>query len=88
MNFKGNDYTNPHRQLSGGELSRINLALTLAMSNISGSQILLLDEVLSSIGDKHKEDCLDLIKSQTIGRCCVNILHDAIEGVHDSKISA
>lgn len=75
------------KRLSGGENSRMNLALTLAMNIISGSKILFLDEVLDGIEEELKETTVDLIRDQCFMKTVVFICHNSVKGMYDSIVT-
>jgi DNA repair exonuclease SbcCD ATPase subunit len=68
-------------QLSGGEQDRLSLALTLAFSSLSKSPILLLDECLSSLDTKNKENALKCLRSDD--KIVITVDHEAVEGYYD-----
>ena len=72
--------------LSGGESSRFNLALTMAMNSISGSSILLLDEVLDGIEEELKESTIELVKNHCAGKTVVFICHNSVKGMYDEVV--
>ena len=62
--YRGSVYTNI-RQLSGGEGDRVSLALTLALSKISSSPFILLDEVTPSLDEEIREKCRNILCKST-----------------------
>ena len=72
--------------LSGGESSRFNLALTMAMNSISGSNILLLDEVLDGIEEELKESTIELVKNHCAGKTVIFICHNSVKGMYDEVV--
>lgn len=83
IRYKNADYSNIS-ELSGGEATRISLALTLALSNISNSQFLMLDETMSTLDSDLRELCLNSIKEH-IGesKTILVINHGDVEGYYD-----
>lgn len=71
---------------SGGEKDRISIALTLTFNIILGSPILMFDEVFSSLEEKKREDCLNIIRKYTKDKILLNICHETIEGFYDEII--
>lgn len=71
---------------SGGEKDRISIALTLTFNIILGSPILMFDEVFSSLEEKKREDCLNIIRKYTKNKIFLNICHETIEGFYDKII--
>jgi len=82
IEYKGMEYD--VSMLSGGELDRISLALTLAFNSISNSSILLLDECLSSLDGRNKENALRCLGD---GRITITADHEAVEGYYDEVVS-
>lgn len=81
--YKGLEYDNISG-LSGGEQSRISVALTLALSSVNGSPLLFLDEVLASVDLTIREMCINamrapIFRSKTI--LCVE--HEGVDGLYD-----
>ncbi len=52
--------------LSGGEQSRVSLALTIAMSSLHISAIVFIDEGLSALDEDRKESCIEIIRKYLI----------------------
>lgn len=71
-------------QLSGGEQSRLSLALTLAFSKLTGKDVLLLDESLNSLNYELKTDIVDLLNE--LGKTVIVISHDDIAGMFDTVV--
>jgi len=80
--YKGLDYD--ISMLSGGEMDRISLGLTLAFNEISSSNILMLDECLSSLDSRNKENALKCLNSQRMIIVCD---HEAVEGYYEHVIN-
>lgn len=73
--------------LSFGEGDRLSLALTLVLYKVSGSNFLLIDEVLSSLHFAAKDSCCSVIRKVCTGNSLIlNILHDATTGLFDDTI--
>lgn len=72
--------------LSGGELSRISFALTLAINKITGISFILLDESFAGLNSDLRDRSLDLLKSNFHGVTIINICHEITEGHHDEII--
>ena len=85
ISYKGMMYDNIN-SLSGGEESRVNLAMLLALGMCNNSPLLMLDECVSSLDANLKESCLEAIKlipNKTI--ICVD--HDEVlNGFYDQII--
>ena len=83
IRYKNADYSNIS-ELSGGEATRISLALTLALSNISNSQFLMLDETMSTLDSDLRELCLNSIKEHIGGSKTILVInHGDVEGYYD-----
>jgi len=73
--------------LSGGELSRITLAYTLALSEIFNTPVLLLDECTSSLDQDLTNIVFDGIRNNFNGKLVLIIAHQVISGTFDNIIS-
>jgi exonuclease SbcC len=85
ISYKGGDYDNIG-QLSGGEGDRVSLALIIALSYISGSPLLLLDETLSSLDGTYREACTKALRLLS-DKLVLVISHEDVEGNYDSSIN-
>lgn len=86
--YKGECFDNINN-LSGGEQSRISLALTLALASIHTSPIVFLDEVMGALNADLREQCIEVIKSFLMERSNKTILsveHNFIVGLFDDSI--
>lgn len=72
-------------ELSGGELDRLSLAITLALHKLSPCGFIMLDELSSSLNDEQKNLVINCIKEHTN---CITIYtqHGGIQGVFDKVI--
>jgi len=87
--YNGNTYDNVS-VLSGGEVSRLSLAMTLALAIIHTSPVVFLDECLGSLDMNLREDCVEIIKkylTENVSKTVINIEHSAIEGIYDDTIN-
>lgn len=82
---RGLVYDSPNH-LSGGEKDRLSLALTLALSRVSSSPVLFLDECMASINLTLRTMCLEAIKKYVPHKTIINICHEIVEGYHDNTI--
>ena len=73
--------------LSGGELSRINLAFTLALSEIFNNPILLLDECTSNLNQELTTLVFDTIKESFSTKTVIIIAHQIVEGIFGEIIN-
>lgn len=71
-------------QLSGGEKSRVSIAITLALNMISGSPFIFLDETLSSLDADLRSESVSLLKQMAKNKTCVVISHEETEGLYDN----
>lgn len=85
ITYKGMDITNVN-QLSGGEGTRVSIALLIAFHVIHPTPFILIDESLSNINHQLREQCCNVIKKY----ChvpCVMILHEtSSEGLFDNIV--
>jgi len=85
--YEGNTYDNIN-SLSGGEQSRISLALTLALASIHTSPIVFLDEVMGALNEDLREECVEVIKKflSDNNKLVINIEHNSIDGIYDDIV--
>jgi DNA repair exonuclease SbcCD ATPase subunit len=72
--------------LSGGERDRVNLAFTLAFSEIINNRVLLLDECISSLDAETTSIVLENIKEKYKGKLVILVSHQANLGFFDKVI--
>jgi len=72
--------------LSGGEFDRCLLVIFLAFNNLTNSDLLLLDECLSSLNSEIVEDIVDVIKSNLNDKLVLVTLHQANTGIFDHVV--
>lgn len=72
--------------LSGGELSRVMLAFTLALGEMFNTPILLLDEPTASLDQETATLIFDTIKETYKNKLSLLIAHQVVEGVFDKTI--
>jgi DNA repair exonuclease SbcCD ATPase subunit len=75
--------------LSGGETSRVELAICLAINNIINGKILLLDEVLGTLNSEYIETVTNILKEEALkdNKLILTILHGSSEGNFDHIIN-
>jgi DNA repair exonuclease SbcCD ATPase subunit len=85
--YKGNetDISN----LSGGEFDRLNLAFLLSFNELSDSNIIILDEALSSLNQELVADIIEHIQdvNKNNRKLVLTTLHQSIKGMFDQVIS-
>lgn len=74
-------------ELSGGEKSRLSLALTLALSTISSTPFLFIDEGMSSMHASLRDLCSKIIKEYSSSKAVVNICHTIGLGNFDKVLT-
>jgi len=72
--------------LSGGELSRVILAFTLALGEIFQTPLLLLDESTSSLDQESTSVVFETIKDNYRGKLVIVIAHQITEGIFDKVL--
>lgn len=72
--------------LSGGEKDRVNLAFTLAFSELVDTRLLLLDECISSLDAETTNVVLEHLKEKYKGKLMIVVSHQANLGFFDSVI--
>lgn len=73
--------------LSGGELSRVVLAFTLALAEIFNTPLLLLDECTSSLDQELANDVFEVIKENFKGKTVIIVAHQVVTGIFDKIIT-
>lgn len=85
--YKGNetDISN----LSGGEFDRLNLAFLLSFNELSDSNMIILDEALSSLNQELVADIIEHIQdiNKNNRKLVLMTLHQSIKGMFDQVIS-
>jgi len=69
--------------LSGGQRDRVNLAFTLAFSELVENRVLLLDECISSLDSETSNVVLDQLKTKYKGKLVIVVSHQANLGFFD-----
>jgi DNA repair exonuclease SbcCD ATPase subunit len=72
--------------LSGGELSRVVLAFTLALSEMFNTPMLMLDESTASLDQEATTNVFDCIKDNFKGKIVLIIAHQTVNGIFDKVI--
>jgi ABC-type transport system involved in cytochrome bd biosynthesis fused ATPase/permease subunit len=72
--------------LSGGELSRVILAFTLALAEIHNSPLILLDESTASLDQDLTSSVITGLKENFSSRLVILIAHQVVQGVFDKVI--
>jgi len=87
VEYKGAVYANIE-QLSGGERQRINLAFLLAINDMLGGRLLMLDECLNNLDLETNTFILDYLKRDDISqnRNILVVSHEAINGLFDNIV--
>lgn len=85
VNYKGNDCD--LLSLSGGELSRVCLAFTLALAEIFNSPLLLLDECTSNLDHETTDIVFKTIKRKFKGHLTLVIAHQVVTGKFSKVIN-
>lgn len=83
--FKGAECSNIN-ELSGGERSRISLALAIVFSTFNQTPFLLLDESLSTLNASVKETTMKVIRRYLGHKTVIAVNHDTTTGVYDSVL--
>jgi DNA repair exonuclease SbcCD ATPase subunit len=72
--------------LSGGEMSRVILAFTLALAEIHNSPLILLDESTASLDQDLTSSVINGLKENFSNKLVVLIAHQVVQGVFDKVI--
>jgi len=73
--------------LSGGEMSRVILAFTLALGEICNTSMLLLDESTASLDQELTSEVFDTIKEHYNNRLVLIVAHQIVTGMFDKVIN-
>lgn len=84
IDYKGMEYD--LSMLSGGEVSRIILAFTLAIAEMRNSPIIMLDESTSSLDQDLTSSVVDGLKENFTNKLVILIAHQVVQGVFDRII--
>lgn len=83
INYKNMDNIST-TDLSGGEISRLNIAFTLAFTEMFNFPLIMLDESMSSLDEYHSSIVIEGIKENFNGKLCIIVAHQTIEGMYDN----
>ena len=83
VEYKGYKYSSID-ELSGGERQMCELSFLLAVNDMLGSRILLLDECLNNLDSETNTDVLLQLKDLVGDRLVLVVSHEAVQGVFDS----
>nr|QXT57817.1 putative DNA double-strand break repair rad50 ATPase-like protein [Rhinella marina erythrocytic-like virus] len=75
-----------HTTLSGGEASRLNIALAVVIASVRGIPFLILDEATSSLDEETANAVISIIKNTYKGTILC-VAHQAIKGVFDHVLN-
>lgn len=73
--------------LSGGQRDRVNLAFTLAFSELVQNKMLLLDECISSLDSETSDTVVDTLKEKYKGKLVICVAHQVNTGVFDTVLN-
>lgn len=85
IDYKNNNYQDIE-ELSGGERQRCDIAFLLAVSDMLGSRLLLLDECLNNLDASINTDILSFIRELCGNKLIIVISHEAVRGLFDMEI--
>jgi DNA repair exonuclease SbcCD ATPase subunit len=72
--------------LSGGQRDRVNLAFTLAFSELVQNKMLLLDECISSLDSETSDTVVDTLKEKYKGKLVICVAHQVNTVVYDTVL--
>ena len=73
--------------LSGGEYDRVSLAIMLSFNNLSKSNMILLDESISSLDADLTNDILTTLKDNLLNKRIIVVAHQLSTGLFDQIIN-
>lgn len=82
IHHKGEKYESIE-ELSGGERQRCDIAFLLAVNDIVGARILLLDECLNNLNEEINTETLTMIKEMCTDKLIIVVSHEAVKGIFD-----
>lgn len=81
--YKGGEYDSIS-QLSGGEQDRISVAVAIALSRMSGSPFLILDETIATLDAVAKDNVIKTLRHLIgLNKLVILVSHDVTEGIFD-----
>lgn len=83
--YKGAEFTTIN-ELSGGERSRVSIALMVAFARLNNIPFLLLDESLANLDMENKELAIGAIRKYLDDKLVITVNHDTTEGIYESVI--
>ena len=86
IEYKGSVYSSID-ELSGGETQRCELAFLLAVNDMLGSGMILLDECLNNLDAEINMEVLNHLKEVGSEKLILVVSHEAVQGVFDEVIS-
>jgi len=85
IQYKENEMT--LSALSGGEQARVVIAYTLALGDIMGSPICMLDEVTANLDSEMTEIIFETVKSNTENKIVIAVAHQCVDGIFNNIIN-
>jgi DNA repair exonuclease SbcCD ATPase subunit len=85
IQYKENEMT--LSALSGGEQARVVIAYTLALGDIMGSPICMLDEVTANLDAEMTEIIFETVKSNTENKIVIAVAHQCVDGIFNNIIN-
>lgn len=85
IDYKGHRYDSID-ELSGGEKQRCELAFLLAINDMLGSRMLMLDECLNNLDSNVNTEVLTYLRELSDGKMMLVVSHEAVKGVFDDEV--
>jgi len=85
VEYNGCCLTEPQK-LSGGEYTRVSMALTLALAKVSNYPFILLDESMSATDVTNKERIIETLQTFFPDKLIITVNHDTNEGAYTQTI--
>jgi DNA repair exonuclease SbcCD ATPase subunit len=83
IHYKNNEYTSLS-ELSGGEQSRISIALTMAFNEVANSKMIILDESLNSLDTEHQNKVINILNRSGVSTFVIS--HSVTTGLFEKVI--
>jgi ABC-type lipoprotein export system ATPase subunit len=85
LNFNGRTNVSLS-ELSGGEIDRYSIAVTVAFARVRGNPFIAFDETLASLDPQRRKECINAIADALSDRPIIFVSHDPPQGLFDNQI--
>jgi DNA repair exonuclease SbcCD ATPase subunit len=85
IDYQGDTYDTVE-ELSGSERQRCDIAFLMAVNDIVGGKLLMMDESINCMDSALNTDVLNIIHNVCVGKLVLMISHEAVRGIFDDEI--